>query len=734
LDRSGSSYSGWSTAQSKSSSNSMSGDERGPQRGGDRHWPSTSSENDFPCSPHMGSFSGSRPLYPTAEVPSPASTSSSLVSPAKVAGNVAASVEAAAAAASPAASPTHLAPALTFNLPAGDETPGDEVTRTGSQSIDSLPTSLSSPPKAPAMKIKNTFIELEEPEETEFDFNDTCKTAPVFHSPGLLATPVGKKVDVLMSLNERNSKEEVTDAHCPEAAVDASTDAPPEPARLSPELLEANASQKARGIDEVASPLESARAASELRDWEGVPKAAMKIKNTFVEFVEEDDPDSEFGDTLKTMPDLWRPGLLASPKAAPSMNLLAATTTEEPATNMDWISPEKPIAGMQLTPFASPPAEVQRPQMEEYKEQVAKDSGSADEDGEDAANDSAGNQEGVEGEVAPKRRKPTRRAGRRARHRRHHAAEARRLAEEAAAAGAAGGASGCVGETAAEVSGAAAKDAGPNGHTASQSRNDKESIVETGFAGAETGQGPTRRGGRPPKKSQLAAAAAKSVSGVAATPDTNGLGLGGDAATPVVSVTPTSSPSRAVTMAATGSPAQDSGEATGGSRQDQREDITGADLLGKRVLIQGLVRQPQFNGEWGKVESYDPGLQRFAVRILQDAGQGVLAKLRRENLVVPQTLSLKFNDESRVFVPEQSVRALDATASPTASADAGFVQSVAPAPAAPSCSARPSPVLQLDELVSTVAWSGTPPELGAEVVAAGAAAEKWRPTLRPLSS
>jgi len=71
-------------------------------------------------------------------------------------------------------------------------------------------------------------------------------------------------------------------------------------------------------------------------------------------------------------------------------------------------------------------------------------------------------------------------------------------------------------------------------------------------------------------------------------------------------------------------------------------------VLGKRVLVVGLIKAPAFNGEWGRVESYDAGLQRFIVRVLRDSGPPLLAKLRRENLVVPPTVALRFDDEARL--------------------------------------------------------------------------------------
>jgi hypothetical protein len=101
------------------------------------------------------------------------------------------------------------------------------------------------------------------------------------------------------------------------------------------------------------------------------------------------------------------------------------------------------------------------------------------------------------------------------------------------------------------------------------------------------------------------------------------------------------------------------------------------DLLGKRVLVVGLLRQPEFNGEWGRVESYDAGLQRFVVRVLRDAGppSGVLAKLRRENLLAPPTVALKFDEEPSA----KSGQCLDPTLASSQSqwlAEPAFVPSI----------------------------------------------------------
>lgn len=70
------------------------------------------------------------------------------------------------------------------------------------------------------------------------------------------------------------------------------------------------------------------------------------------------------------------------------------------------------------------------------------------------------------------------------------------------------------------------------------------------------------------------------------------------------------------------------------------------ELVGKRVLISGLVRSPEYNMQWGRVESYDAELQRYLVRmLLGNSGEAqVLAKLRRENLIVPKPVELRFTD------------------------------------------------------------------------------------------
>jgi len=68
-------------------------------------------------------------------------------------------------------------------------------------------------------------------------------------------------------------------------------------------------------------------------------------------------------------------------------------------------------------------------------------------------------------------------------------------------------------------------------------------------------------------------------------------------------------------------------------------------IVGKRVLLTGLVKITAFNGEWGKILSFDAESQRYVVEVRLASGAPVRAKLRRENLIVPATVALKFVDE-----------------------------------------------------------------------------------------
>jgi hypothetical protein len=61
-----------------------------------------------------------------------------------------------------------------------------------------------------------------------------------------------------------------------------------------------------------------------------------------------------------------------------------------------------------------------------------------------------------------------------------------------------------------------------------------------------------------------------------------------------------------------------------------------SNIIGERVLISGLVNSPQFNGQWGKVESYDAEMERYVVRVfLAGTGGEVLAKLRPSSILIP---------------------------------------------------------------------------------------------------
>jgi hypothetical protein len=80
-----------------------------------------------------------------------------------------------------------------------------------------------------------------------------------------------------------------------------------------------------------------------------------------------------------------------------------------------------------------------------------------------------------------------------------------------------------------------------------------------------------------------------------------------------------------------------------------RQVVQGDDVIGRWVLVTGLVRQPHFNGQWGLAEDFDAEMQRYIVRVLLGsepggASQPVVAKLRRENfVVVPASTSVKAN-------------------------------------------------------------------------------------------
>jgi hypothetical protein len=525
--------------------------------------------------------------------------------------------------------------------------------------------------------VKNTFIEMLD-EEEEFDFNDTCKTMPdMWRGPGLLTSPL------------------------------------------------------ACG-DEYGSHKDQARQMVK----EDLPTApAITVKNTFIEMLDGDEQEFDKSFTCKTMPDIWRgPGLLASPlTSAGGTGYLVESVAAVAAAIPE--GQRHPLYAAPDLPTTAAPDAVESCHRSEVEE-------SSDENGE----------ENAQSEEPTRRKKPTRRAGRRARHRRCHAAEARRLAEEAAAAAA--------GESVADNAGldpavvpsmvgadvskarpsAVAKAPCSNGASSSarslgqygECEGMVAALASASTTDAQPKQEPVRRGGRPPKKSVLAAQAAASAK-VAATPDTRGLGLSPTAeasrAESVVHSTGTSSSSRC--------DGKQVETLAGGVQEGDPQEV-----LGKRVLVVGLIKQPAFNGEWGRVETYDSALDRFVVRVLRDTGPPLLAKLRRENLLVPPTVELTFEDDANAGIGLSPEAEADIEAAATASLPSVSHCPWLSEPAFVSYSQPPEAFAE-NLLVSDNAAQRAAPTTSPAVadgssvsamVSAGQASregsEKWRPTLR----
>lgn len=112
--------------------------------------------------------------------------------------------------------------------------------------------------------------------------------------------------------------------------------------------------------------------------------------------------------------------------------------------------------------------------------------------------------------------------------------------------------------------------------------------------------------------------------------------------------------------------------------------------VGSSVVVQGLIRMAHFNGQQGKVESFDPVLSRYMVQLTSEGGQPVVAKLRRGNLLLP--------DASLVQREEATSKAARPPA-PKGSLEAKAAE--LPLPPAPR---------------------------------SGGAAARWKPTLRPFSA
>eukprot|EP00929_Paragymnodinium_shiwhaense_P079827 TRINITY_DN41611_c0_g1_i1.p1 TRINITY_DN41611_c0_g1~~TRINITY_DN41611_c0_g1_i1.p1 ORF type:complete len:1212 (-),score=226.28 TRINITY_DN41611_c0_g1_i1:68-3703(-) len=63
-----------------------------------------------------------------------------------------------------------------------------------------------------------------------------------------------------------------------------------------------------------------------------------------------------------------------------------------------------------------------------------------------------------------------------------------------------------------------------------------------------------------------------------------------------------------------------------------------AHLVGQKAVIAGLVRVPEYNGQWCMIEAYDEDLERYAVRVISEDGGAdgpVTAKVKLDNLIIP---------------------------------------------------------------------------------------------------
>eukprot|EP00929_Paragymnodinium_shiwhaense_P075694 TRINITY_DN38728_c0_g1_i1.p1 TRINITY_DN38728_c0_g1~~TRINITY_DN38728_c0_g1_i1.p1 ORF type:complete len:1271 (-),score=240.67 TRINITY_DN38728_c0_g1_i1:89-3814(-) len=278
----------------------------------------------------------------------------------------------------------------------------------------------------------------------------------------------------------------------------------------------------------------------------------------------------------------------------------------------------------------------------------------------DADSVGSGDSGGDQAQSGARTRKPTRRGGRRARHRKE-AAKARMVAQQQAEGGLDGGLEAPADAAATVQPAAAAPPLQPQ--------------VAAGFAAQDA----VRRGGRPPKKSVLAASAAAGafgdgshlggagdvrsaskssgdqggMSGMSRSPDTGGLGLHQDGNSVARGVSPQQlqrrTPERPAVLTIE-SPQQVAPAATLAGIQMPGSPPADLEVIGKRVLITGLVRAPHFNNQWGRVEAYDASMQRYIVQVILDPasgqapGQPVMAKLKRENMIVPPPLSLNLAD------------------------------------------------------------------------------------------
>jgi len=308
------------------------------------------------------------------------------------------------------------------------------------------------------------------------------------------------------------------------------------------------------------------------------------------------------------------------PTVAPMVDFVAATSSAGPCV----LPPSSPPGAVALAPpraaaAAAATAAMAAAWRQEAGREMAEQSGGESEGSDDSGEDGAG---------GGKHRKPTRRGGRRARHRK--LAALARIQDGPA--------------------GLPAEDSGEQLDDAAHMREPSPPV-----SGGDTSpqKEPVRRGGRPAKKSGRAAAAVAASAAPVAEHHGTGQGYADGAVAAGISG------SWAVSVMATdvhlqiGGILHLDGDTRGAPVSLQSEHMQGADVIGKRVLIQGLVRAPEFNGQWGRVESYDPAMQRYLVSVVLGAegDPPVNAMLRRENLVVPTTVKLQFEDAAQAMQP-----------------------------------------------------------------------------------
>ena len=61
------------------------------------------------------------------------------------------------------------------------------------------------------------------------------------------------------------------------------------------------------------------------------------------------------------------------------------------------------------------------------------------------------------------------------------------------------------------------------------------------------------------------------------------------------------------------------------------------DVIGREVLINGLVHTPHLNGHWGRVADFDPAQNRYLVHAFVTGSSPLSLRLRRDAFVVPKT-------------------------------------------------------------------------------------------------